>query len=230
MVGAAMVLAERSRSAAGVLESLRARRAEAGKGSLALDLGLPAERDVAKEGGLGSLLLPGAVIELEALPGAGALTLAFQLLAEMRTRALAQGRPAWLCAIDPSRTLHAPAVAALLSRHGEGGLAHLVVLQPPSARLLRTAVRAQRCGAFTAILVDASGESDLSHLVTGVRRLTLATEETGALGVIVTSSRARRGLPLPVAARALVESVHEDLHVRFLKHRQGRVQPVAIAR
>lgn len=225
-------------TAATVLESLRARRLESGKSSLALDLGMPSDGTgrVLEEGGLSSLLLPGAVVELEALPGAGALTLAFLLLAEMRKRALAEGRPAWLCAVDPSRTLHAPAVAALLARHGEGGLAHLVVLQPPPERLLRTAVRAQRCGAFAAILVDASGESDVAHLVTGVRRLTLATEETRALGVLVTSSRARRGLPLPVAARALVESVHDpysaepSLHVRFLKHRQGRLQPLSIAR
>lgn len=220
-------------TAATVLESLRARRLESGKGALALDLGRPDIAPPAAESSLESLLLPGAVVELESLPGAGALTLAFLLLAEMRKRALAEGKPAWLCAVDPSRTLHAPAVASLLSRHGEGGLAHLVVLQPPRERLLRTAVRAQRCGAFAAILVDASGESDVSHLVTGVRRLTLAAEETRALGVLVTSSRARRGLPLPVAARVIVESVHSaeaSLHVRFLKHRQGHLRPLAISR
>ena len=145
------------------------------------------------------MLLRGAVVELEALPGAGALTLGFRLLAEMRRRALVEGRPAWLAAVDPSRTLHAPAVAAILGRD----LAQLVVMQPPLDRLLRTAVRAQRCGAFAAILVDASSESDVSGLVNGVRRLTFAVEETQALAVLVTSSRARRGLALPVAARAL---------------------------
>ncbi len=217
-------------TAATVLASLRAHRLQSGKGSLALDLAHDA--GVREEGGLSSLLLPGAVVELEALPGAGALTLAFLLLAEMRKRARAEGRPAWLCAVDPSRTLHAPAVASLLARHGQGGLAQLVVLQPPAHRLLRTAVRAQRSGAFAAIVVDASGESDLSHFGTGVRRLALAAQETGALGVLVTQHRARRGLPLPVAARALVESVPSDasLHVRFLKHRQGRLQPLCIAR
>ena len=218
-------------TAAMELESLRTRRAQAGKSDLALGLGLPARSE--GEGGLGALLLPGAVVELEALPGAGALTLGFLLLAEMRKRALAQGKPAWLCAVDPSRTLHAPAVASLLSRlsrQGEETLAHLVVLQPPPQRLLRTAVRAQRCGAFAAILVDASGESDVSQLVTGVRRLALAAEETRALGVLLTSSRARRGLAWPVAARALVESVRDDLHVSFVKHRQGRVQPILCSR
>lgn len=211
-------------TAATLLESLRAQR----DGPLALSIGAESatprvERD---EDGLAPLLLRGAVVELEALPGAGALTLGFRLLAEMRRRALVEGRPAWLAAVDPSRTLHAPAVAAILGRD----LAQLVVMQPPADCLLRTAVRAQRCGAFAGILVDASGEGDVSGLVNGVRRLTFAVEETQALAVLVTSSRARRGLALPVAARALVESVGGEVHARFLKHRLGRTAPLAIAR
>lgn len=213
-------------TAATVLESLRAQR----DGPIALATGAesastraPALQD---DNGLAPLLLRGAVVELEALPGAGALTLGFRLLAEVRRRALLEGRPAWLAAVDPSRTLHAPAVAAILGRD----LAQLVVMQPPIDRLLRTAVRAQRCGAFAGILIDASSESDVSGLVNGVRRLTFAVEETQALAVLVTSSRARRGLALPVAARALVESVGGEVHARFLKHRLGRTAPLAIAR
>lgn len=230
-------------TASTVLESLRARRQESGKGNLALRLAGEEAKEAGAQGEsrdeLSPLLLPGAVVELSALPGAGALTLALRLLAEARQRAAAEGRPAWLCAVDPTRTLHAPAVAAL-----GVDLGRLVVMQPPAERILRTAVRATRSGAFAGLLVDASGLADVSDLVTGVRRLTLAAEESQAVGVIVTSSRARRGLPLPVAARALVESAPpppgsgragDDLHVRFLRHRHGpmprlvlpRVQPCA---
>ena len=53
-------------------------------------------------------LLPGAVVELSALPGAGALSVAFSLALRARTRALAAGRPGWLCALDPAGTLSAP--------------------------------------------------------------------------------------------------------------------------
>lgn len=213
-------------TAATVLESLRAQRE-----GLPLALGTKPDEGAttaaaAHDDQLGPLLLKGAVVELEALPGAGALTLGFRLLAEMRRRALEEGRPAWLAALDPSRTLHAPGVAAILGR----AVNQLVVLQPPSERLLRTAVRSQRSGAFAAILVDASGEGDVSGLVNGVRRLTFAVEETQALAVLVTSSRARRGLALPVAARALVESVGGEVHARFLKHRLGRTASLAIAR
>lgn len=208
-------------TAATVLESLRAQR-----DGIALSTG--SEQASASGSALEALLMPGTVVELEALPGAGALTLGFRLLGEMRQRALVDGRPAWLAAVDPSRTLHAPAVAAILGH----ALGHLVVMQPPKDRLMRTAVRAQRCGAFAGILVDASGESDLSgaSVVNGVRRLTFAVEETQALAVLVTSSRARRGLTLPVAARALVESVGGEVQARFLKHRFGRTAPVTIAR
>lgn len=222
-----------------VLESLRARRQESGKGNLALRLGGEEAPEAPESGdGLATLLLPGAVVELSALPGAGALTLALRLLAEARQRAAAEGRPAWLCAVDSTRTLHAPAVAALGVE-----LDKLVVMQPPADRLLRTAVRAARSGAFAGLLVDASGLADVSDLVTGVRRLTLAAEESQAVGVIVTSSRARRGLPLPVAARALVESAPppcsgdggsgragDDLHVRFLRHRHGPMPRLVLPR
>jgi hypothetical protein len=212
-----------------LLDELRARRP-----TLSLTLGDVAARGPAEhdEHALSSLMLTGGVVELEALPGAGALTLALLLLAESRRRALAAGQAAWLCAVDATRTLHAPAVAAL-----GVDLAHLVVLQPPRDRLLRTAVRAQRCGAFCGILVDASGETDLasSTTVTGVRRLALAVEETRGLAVMVTSRRAKRGLPLPTAARAMVETTlapdgEQELQVRFLRHRHGRTAPLAITR
>ncbi len=159
--------------------------------------------------------------------GQGRSTLGLLLLAEARRRALAAARPGFLCAVDPSRTLHAPAVATLLEPHGVG-LDKLLVLQPDADRLLRTSVRAFRSGAFAGVLVDAGGQGDLSTVVTGVRRLALAAEESRGLAVLLTSSRARRGLPLPVAARALVETVDGELHVRFLRHRHGPRPPLRL--
>ena len=212
-------------TAATVLASLHAR-----KTGLALALGKDAPEPArAPSDVFDALWIPGAVVELSALPGAGALTLALLLLADARRRALALGRPAYLCAVDPSRTLHAPAVASLLAPRGVT-LDKLVVLQPDSSRLLRTSVRALRSGAFAGLFVDAGGESDLSSLVTGVRRLTLAAEESQTFGVLLTSTRSRRGLPLPVAARALVESVDGDIHVTFLRHRFGNLPKLILAR
>src|SRR5688572_6986147 len=185
-----------------VLASLQAQ-----KSHLALALGRDAEEAQQRppvEHLLDALCIPGSVVELSSLPGGGGHTLALRVLAEMRARARAEGRPAWLGAIDPSRTLHAPAVAALGIELGS-----LLVMQPPSERLLRVATRAQRSGVLCATLVDATGEDDLAphHMVVGVRRLALAAESTGGVVVLLTSPRARRGLPLPVSARALVEPV-----------------------
>jgi hypothetical protein len=180
--------------------------------------------DVPEEASLAeALCLPGSVVELSALPGGGGLSCALLLLRAAQERALAEGKSRHLCVVDPSRTLCAPAVAAL-----GVPLADLIVLQPDTERLLRIAVRAQRSGVFSGLLVDVSGWSDVSRLDVPVRRLALACEETGSLCVLVTSSRARRGLPLPTAARALVESAGGDLCVRFLKHKHGLRRPVRI--
>ena len=203
-----------------VLADLRAQ-----KGGLALALGreAPAEpiRATPDTGGdaLDALVFFGAVVELSALPGAGAHTLAFMILREAQRRATQTGRPAWLGAIDPSRTLSAPAVAAL-----GVDLERLVVLQPPRERLLRTAARAQRSGVLCATVIDATGESDLGALDGGLRRLARAAEQGGGAVVLLTSSRARRGLPIPAAARALVDRAPgHELHVRFLRHRHGEL-------
>ena len=184
-------------------------------------LGLPG-RERAPATVLEALCMPGTVVELSALPGAGALTLALLLLAEA-----GRSGARFLCAVDPTRTLHAPAVGALLAGRGVA-LDRLLVLQPDVDRLLRTAVRALRSGAFAGLVVDAGTLDSVGHagFVTGVRRLALAAEESRALAVLLTSTRAARGLPLPTAARALVENDE----VRFLRHRQGALPRMAVAR
>lgn len=213
-----------------VLESLQSRRQQAGREGLALRLGDAEPRSTPEDTDpFDALLMPGAVVELSALSGAGALSLAFRILEQARRRARAAGRPAWLCAVDPTRTLHGPAVAAM-------GLPldSLVVVQPPEERLLRTAVRAARSGAFAGVVVDGSALHDVSGLVTGLRRLTLAAEEHAVACILLTSSRAVRGLPLPVASRALVESAlgprGDELHVRFLRHREGSGRRLVLPR
>ncbi|MBI1944086.1 MAG: hypothetical protein HYS27_00235 [Deltaproteobacteria bacterium] len=201
-------------TAATVLADLRAQ-----KHGLALALGneAPPEPISDRADAFDALVFFGALVELSALPGAGAHTLAFLVLREAQRRAAAAGRPAWLCAVDPSRTLSAPAVAAL-----GVDLTRMLVLQPPRERLLRTAARAQRSGVLCATVIDATGEGDLGALDGGLRRLARAAEQGGGAVVVLTSSRARRGLPVPAAARALVERAPGDeLHVRFLRHRHG---------
>ena len=208
-------------TAEAVLADLRAQ-----KGNLALALGkeAPAQPVIDRADALDALMCFGALVELSALPGAGAHTLAFLLLREAQRRAAAAGRPAWLGAVDPSRTLSAPAVAAL-----GVDLTRLLVLQPPRARLLRTAARAQRSGVLCATLVDATGEDNLGALDGGLRRLSRAAEQGGGAVIVVTSNRARRGLPIPAAARALVERGPEGaLHVRFLRHRHGALPRMVV--
>jgi hypothetical protein len=217
-------------SASTVLASLRAQR-EGLALALAKDAPAPRQPSLAPgEGLFDSLLLEGSVVELTALPGSGALTLAFLLLAEASRRARVEGRPAYLCALDPSRTLHAPAVASLLHPRGTA-LGELIVLQPDDARLLRTAVRAQRCGAFAGVVVDASACPDVggAAFVNGVRRLALAAEDQRGFAVVLTSHRARRGLPLAVGARALVEGVDGEIRVGFLKHKYGQMPRLVVS-
>jgi hypothetical protein len=145
-------------------------------------------------------LVPGAVVELSALPGAGALSVAFAIALRARARAVAAGRSGWLCALDPAGTLSAPALL-----HLGVPLHELIVVRPPHERLLPCATRACR-GGVAAVVVDAAGVDDLSRLAVPLRRLTLAAEEQGAAVLLVTSARARRDGPLPCAARALVDT------------------------
>lgn len=177
---------------------------------------------------LDALLLPGAVVELCALPGAGAVTLALSCLKEALARALAIAgghSRAWLCAIDPDRRLCAPAVAGLglpLSR--------LVVLAPPGAKAPRVAVRAAKSGAFCGLLVDATAAPSLDDLPVPIRRLTLAAEDARATVFLLTSPRSRRTAALPVAVRAEVAPDGDDVVVRFVRHKHGLRDPRRLAR
>ena len=193
-------------------------------------------------------LVPGGVVELSTLPGAMALSVAFALATAARDQALAAGRPRWIGAVDAGATLCAPALAHVLrptaaaaaaAAHGPAALAETLVVRPGSSAdaIMGCAQRLVRSGACCAVVIDAAGLMDLSALVLPVRRLVLAAEATGCAVLLLTSSRARRSLPLPVAARALIEggtisdadqrpvaerSVAEHrVVVRPLRHRHG---------
>ncbi len=170
-----------------------------------------------------ALLIPGAVVEVAALPGKGALSLSLLCVAEALARSSVSSASSvsssssarsasWAVAIDPAHTLHAPAVAALGLP-----LERLVVVTPPSSSLLRLSVRVMRAGVFCAAVVDATGRDDLDDAVIAVRRLTLAAEKSAATVFFLTDERARRRQPLPSAVRVRVDSGG----VVVERHRQG---------
>ncbi len=178
-----------------------------------------------REGGLpeevvSTLLLRKGTVELMGLEGAGALSLGLRLMAE----AIAEEPGRWLCVLDAGSTLCAPAVASL-----GVPLSRTLVVVPELEELPRLAVRACRSGVFTSVLVDATGLGDLGEMVVVARRLSLAAEDTGAAVILLTSARARRPQPLPVAARVLVEPGEGGVTLaRVLRHRYGQLGTCAV--
>jgi len=172
-------------------------------------------------------LVPGGIVELSSLPGAGAWSLAFTIAALARRRAIATNHPRWIGALDPWSTLSAMALAHLL--HPVAGdddpdaLRETLVVRPREDALLRTATRITRSGACTAVVVDAAGLDNVSSLILGLRRLAIAADETQAAVILVTSESAHRSQPLPVAARAQVVPAADGAGtvVRPLRHRNG---------
>ncbi|HEY1097761.1 MAG TPA: hypothetical protein VGF99_02490, partial [Myxococcota bacterium] len=187
-------------------------------------------------------LVPGGVVELSSLPGAGAWSLGFVLAAIARKQARAIEAPRWIGAVDPWGTLSPVALAHLLHDDSAGDDADLdalnetLVVRPSTKHdddaILRTATRMARSRACAAIVVDAAGLHDVSGAVLGMRRLGLAAEESGCAVIVVTSLSARRAQPLPVAARGVV-----DVDVRSggavltpLRHRHGMPPKLTVPR
>ena len=154
------------------------------------------------------------------MPGAGAWTVAFVLAAAARRQAIARNGPRWLGALDPWGTLSAAALAHVL--RDDDALAETLVVRPRDDEgLLRTATRMTRSRACAAVVVDAAGYDDVSGLVLGLRRLTLAAEDSGCAVLLVTSAKAHRGQALPVAARALLDAAADGTVLRAVRHRHG---------
>ncbi len=227
---------------------LMALEAEAGH-RLALSVGGSADADVGNERDplCRHWLVPGGVVELSALPGAMALSAAFSLAKGARARAMALGKPRWIGAVDASATLCAPALAHVLStRSSDGDDAHAacpalhetLVVRPGHhvGDVLACALRLVQSQACCAVVVDLQGAHDLGDAVIPMRRLSLAAEGGDCAVVVVTSARARRSLPLTVAARALVDVAVDaddgdtgdtgdtatgDVVIRAVRHRHG---------
>jgi hypothetical protein len=162
-----------------------------------------------------ALLLPGEVVELSALPGAGALSLAFHLLRQLQEKR--GGQAPWLCALQPEgEILNAPALL-----HLGISLTRLLVLTPPAPALARLAVRITRSANFAGIIVDATASPSLAQWPVAVRRLSLAARAHGTGIFLLTRPRVHRPLPLPTAARAHCRSVKAGLSVSLVKHRGG---------
>lgn len=165
-------------------------------------------------------LLRGAVVELAAPRGRARLTsLALAACSSAQKEAQRFGSSALSAWIDPSCTLFAPGVEA----RGVD-LAHLFVVTPPRERVPHIAVRVARSHAFSVVVVDATSFTTLDPLTTLVRRLSLAVEGTACSLLLLTDLAARRGLPLPVAARIeLSRTTTDALDVRVAKERRGRI-------
>jgi hypothetical protein len=189
-------------------------------------------------------LIDGGVVELCALPGAGALTAALRLALQARARARAHGRPRHLAVVDATATLCAPALAHVLhTDHGgdDGGgddsdddaFAETLVVRPgaTSDAVFSCAQRIVESGAVAAVVVDAAHLRDLSAAVVPARRLLLAAEAAGVVAVLVTSPLARRPLPLPVAARADVDVDPQGRpRLQARRHRHGLPPVVVVER
>jgi hypothetical protein len=188
-------------------------------------------------------LIDGGVVELCALPGAGALTAALRLALQARARARAHGRPRHLAVVDPTATLCAPALAHVL--HGtddddnddgddDDAFGETLVVRPgtTSDAVFSCAQRIVESGAVAAVVVDASHLRDLSAAVVPCRRLLLAGEAAGVVVALLTSPLARRPLPLPVAARADVDVDPQQGRPRLQarRHRHGLPPTVTVAR
>ncbi len=163
-----------------------------------------------------SLVVAGGVVELVGQPGLGALSLALScasvVLAQRRSTSTAA---AWLCVIDPGRSLFAPAVAGLGIP-----LERLLVVTPPLKSLARTSVRVLKTGVFCAVVVDATALHDLDGLP--VRRFTLAAEASASTVFLLTHEDARRRQPLPTAVRARLHPAAAGVDVDIERHRHGR--------
>jgi hypothetical protein len=186
-------------------------------------------------------LIDGGVVELCALPGAGALTAALRLALQARARARAHGRPRYLAVVDATATLCAPALAHVLQTDDgdedtgdDNVFAETLVVRPGATidAVFSCAQRVVESGAVAAVVVDAGHLRDLSAAVVPCRRLLLAGEAAGVVVALVTSPLARRPLPLPVAARADVEVDPQRGRPRLQarRHRHGLPPVVTVER
>jgi len=220
---------------------LSALQREAGR-RLALSVG-GVDRGAAAGGEplLSHWLLPGGVVELQGLPGAGALGVALALARGARARAMALSAraPRGIGLVDGPGTTCAPALAhALDAAHDTRVLHETVVVRPaPRARahdevheLFALGLRLCRSGACCAVVVDVAWARALHGVVAAGRRLLRAAEETGACVIALTAPDVQRELPLPSSARATIERTDTGaVVVRAVRHRHGLPPPLVVS-
>lgn len=205
---------------AAVLDALRARfgRVPLTLGQPVVDEGIPPSRTSLPPDLARALLIERGVVELAGLPGSGATTLALSCMTEIWAR-LAPAREPWLCAVDGSARLFAPALLSL-----GVPLHRLFVVAPPLAALPRVAVRVMKSGAFCAVLVDAREHQAPETLP--VRRFTLLAEASSMTVYLLTSPTARRRAPLPTTVRVRVTPrSQKEIGVVIEHHRGGPRAP-----
>ena len=165
-------------------------------------------------------LLRGAVVEIASPAGrARSTSIAIAACVAAQQEARRFGSTALCAWIDPARTLFGPGVRA----RGVD-LARFFVVTPDVSLLPRAAVRIAESRAFSVVVIDAAGLETLERFPTIVRRLALAIEKTSCSVLLLTDLDARRGLPLPTAARVELSRTEVDaIAVRVAKDRHGRI-------
>ena len=150
-------------------------------------------------------------------PGLGELQLFLPALVQSQQRA--DGEVPWLVWIAPPHEPFAPALA----QHGVD-LDRLLVVRPSTAtEALWAAEQALGSGVCAAVLLWLKGTDDR-----WLRRLKLAAEAGGALGVLFRPER-HRFESSPAALRLLLTRGHEIPHLELIKVQGGRPGPIDLA-
>lgn len=192
--------------------------------------------DSALRGNAGADGLPRAALhELHALEkGDGTSAAAMALLMAQRCRALGRGeRPIlWICESGEARRqgrLYPPGLAEL----GVDPSAIIHIDAPDSIAVLRAAADGVRSPAMGAVIVELSGKKPKGLDLTATRRLSLSSQKSGVLSLVLRSgSDADNPLPTAAFSRwqvAAAPSVafagnapgHSAFDISLLRHRSG---------
>jgi recombination protein RecA len=183
-----------------------------------LVLGWPEVDEALPDGGL-----PRAVVELTSPHALGSTSIAIAAV----KAAQAKDARAWCAWIDPDATLYAPGLAA-----AGIDLERLLVVRPPRAELARFALKVAQARAFDVVVVDMDPLPGFAFTPKKkawppevlVRKLALASEQSGAAVLLLTDSRLPRAAQWPVALRLEVARTRPtELALAVAKDRRGRV-------
>lgn len=188
----------------------------------------------------------GAVVEIASNAQLGRSTqiaLAACAAAQQQARKYTQqAQSSWCAWIDPRHSLYAPGVA-----QSGVDLNRLLVVSPQPEHLLKAAVRLNRCGVFSVVVIArhsppghrlfsphttshtplqkaAAARSMRWDLAT--RRLAMVASKQGTTVILLSSLAQAKRMPLPVALRLELQQYRQDkLALRIAKERYGRTGP-----